>query len=61
LTSSEFFVRYPSPVADKYTSSLVMRYLAEHQDRYRLVNSLRESYLAFYPPLEYYVLQIQKR
>jgi hypothetical protein len=61
LTSSEFFVRYPSPVADKYTSSLVMRYLAEHQDRYRLVNSQRENYLAFYPPLQYYVLQVQKR
>ena len=60
LTSSEFVVPYNSPVADRYTSSLVTRYLAQHPDRYQLVKSVRESYPAFYPQLDYYVLHVQK-
>ena len=59
LTSNEFLRRYDSPVVDQYTSSLVTRFIFEHPARYRLVNSLREAYPAFYPPLEYYVFQIE--
>jgi hypothetical protein len=58
VTSSEFLRRYGSPMADQYTSSLVIQYLAAHQDRYRLVKSLRENYPAFYESQEYYVLQV---
>jgi hypothetical protein len=59
LTSSEFFHRFPSPVADQFTSSLVTRFIFDHPARYRLVNSVREDYPAFYAPLEYYLFQIQ--
>ena len=59
VTSSEFMRRFDSPVADQYTSSLVNRFIAEHPARYRLVNSLREDYPAFYPPIEYYVFQVE--
>ncbi|MEI9976603.1 MAG: hypothetical protein WDO73_33840 [Ignavibacteriota bacterium] len=61
LTSSEFLRRYNSAAADRYTSSLITRYLAAHQDRYRLVKSVRETYPAFYPSHEYYVLEAQRR
>ena len=61
LTSSDLLKKYASPVADQYTGALVTRYLAAHQDRYRLVKSLRETYPAFNPPQDYYVLQVQKR
>jgi hypothetical protein len=39
--------------------SIVTRFIFEHPARYRLVNSVREDYPAFYAPLEYYVFQIQ--
>jgi hypothetical protein len=61
LTSSEFLQRYSSPKVDLYTSRLVTAFIFEHPDRYRLVNSLREDYPAFYPPLEYFVFQVQAR
>jgi hypothetical protein len=60
LTSNEFFQRYESPVADRYTSSAVVRYVVEHPERYRLIKSLREDYPAFYPSLEYYLFQTDK-
>jgi hypothetical protein len=60
LVSNEFFRRYESPVADRYTSSAVVRYIVEHPERYRLMKSLREDYPAFYPPLEYYLFQTDK-
>jgi hypothetical protein len=59
LTSSEFLRRYDSPIADQYTSSLVTRFIGEHPARYRPVYTLREDYPAFYPPMEYYVFQIE--
>lgn len=59
LTSNEFLRRYDSPIADQYTSSPVARFIFEHPARYRLVHSLREDYPAFYPPLVYYVFQIE--
>lgn len=60
LFSNEFFHRYQSPVADEYTSSAVVRYIVEHPERYPLVKSLREEYPAFYPSLQYYVVQTGK-
>jgi hypothetical protein len=59
LTSNEFLRRYDPPIADQYTSSLVTRFIVEHPERYRPVYSLGEDYPAFYPPLEYYVFQIE--
>ena len=58
LVSSEFFRRYASADADEYTSSAVVRYLAEHQDRYPVVRTLREDYPAFYPSAQYFVLKV---
>jgi len=60
LLSNESFNRYSSPVADEYTSSLVTRFILEHPARYRLLMSQREEYPAFYPPIEYYVFEIEK-
>jgi hypothetical protein len=57
LISNEFFHRYESPAADRYTSSSVVRYVVEHPERYRLIKSLREDYPAFYQSIEYYVFQ----
>ena len=60
LISSEFFGRYGSPVADRFTSTEVVRYIVEHPERYRLMKSLREDYPAFYPSQEYHVFRTGK-
>lgn len=60
LTSSEFLQRYTPPIADQYTGSLVSHFILEHPERYRLVRSMHEDYPAFYPPIDYYVLQVEK-
>lgn len=60
LASSEFLRRYDSPVADQYTGSLVMRFIGQHPERYRVVRSLREDYPAFYPTASYYVFEVEK-
>ena len=60
LTSSEFLQRYSSPKIDRYTSRLVTAYIFQHPERYRMVSSVREDYPAFYPPMEYFVFQVQR-
>jgi hypothetical protein len=61
LTSTEYLNRYNVPGVDLLTSRLVTRYIFDHPERYRPVRTVRESYPAFYPPLEYYVFQVQDR
>ena len=59
VTSNEFFQRYASPAMDKYKGTLTTRFVVEHQERYKLVQVVRDTYPAFYPPLEYYVFRVE--
>jgi hypothetical protein len=61
LTSSEYLTVHAVPRVDLFTSRLVTLYIFDHPERYRLVRTVPETYPAFYPPLEYYVFQVQDR
>jgi hypothetical protein len=58
LTSSQFLTQYRKPLEDRYYGALVSRFLTEHPERYRLVQSVRENYGAVYSPTTYYVFQV---
>jgi hypothetical protein len=60
LVSSEHMSLTNSPAADRYTSRLVTRFIVQHPEKYRLVSSLAENYPDFYPPSEYFVLEVPK-
>ena len=57
VTSNEFLHKYNVPVADRYTSSLVNRYIVQHPEKYHPVRAIRQDYPQFYPAFEYYVFQ----
>jgi hypothetical protein len=59
IAAGDYLTRYNNSVADRYTSHEVSRYLFAHPEQFRLVQSPKESYPAFYPPAQYFVFQVQ--